>query len=194
MHFHTYSSPHGPSYASVSRVMAEVLLAMIPGIIALTWYFGWGVLINLVLATAFALGFEALTLMFRSRPVMPALGDLSAVVTAWLFAVAVPPIMPWWMTLVGMFIAIVIVKQLYGGLGYNPFNPAMAAYVFLLVSFMMDGKASLARLYQYEDATARMSVEQVDALADGTFEPVAEMQSLRYTESAYWFRLKRLCR
>lgn len=63
--------------------------------------------------------------------------------------------------------------------------------VFLLVSFMMDGKSSLSTLYQYEDATARMSVEQVDALGVGAFAPAAEMQSLRYTESAYWFRLKR---
>jgi len=135
MHFHTYTSPHGPSDANVSRVMAEVLLALVPGTLALFWYFGWGVLINLALAIVCAIGFEALTLRLRGRPARPALSDLSAVVTAWLFAVAVPPILPWWMTVVGMGFGIVIVKQLYGGLGYNPFNPAMAAYVFLLVSF-----------------------------------------------------------
>jgi electron transport complex protein RnfD len=64
--------------------------------------------------------------------------DWSAVVTAVLFAVSVPPTIPWWMTLLGMVFAIVLVKQLYGGLGYNPFNPAMAAYVFLLVSYPVE--------------------------------------------------------
>ena len=56
-------------------------------------------------------------------------------VTAVLFAIAVPPTLPWWLTLIGMVSAIALVKQLYGGLGYNPFNPAMAAYVLLLISY-----------------------------------------------------------
>jgi electron transport complex protein RnfD len=101
----------------------------------MVWYFGWGVIINMVLASAFAVAFEAAVMRLRGRPVMHAVGDLSAVVTALLFAIAVPPTLPWWLTLIGMFFAIVIVKQLFGGLGYNPFNPAMAAYVFLLISY-----------------------------------------------------------
>ena len=84
------------------------------------------VLINMALASVFALACEALVIRLRGRPVLPAIGDLSALVTALLFAVAVPPTLPWWMTLIGMAFAIIIVKQLYGGLGYNPFNPAMA--------------------------------------------------------------------
>jgi electron transport complex protein RnfD len=63
---------------------------------------------------------------------------LSAVVTALLFAVAVPPTLPWWLTVLGILFAIVVVKQLYGGIGYNPFNPAMAGYVFLLVSYPVE--------------------------------------------------------
>ena len=135
MRFATYSSPHSPASASVTRVMADVLVAMLPGIAAMVWYFGWGVVVNLVIASVSAVGFEALILKLRKRPILPALTDLSAVVTAWLFAVSVSPILPWWLTVAGMGFAIVLVKQLYGGLGYNPFNPAMAAYVFLLVSF-----------------------------------------------------------
>jgi electron transport complex protein RnfD len=135
MRFATFSSPHGRGASDVTRVMADVLLALIPGIVALVWYFGWGVLVNLVIATIAAVGFEAGMLLLRKRPVWPAISDLSAVVTAWLFAVAVPPLLPWWLTVMGMAFAIVVVKQLYGGLGYNPFNPAMAAYVFLLISF-----------------------------------------------------------
>jgi electron transport complex protein RnfD len=135
MQFPTFTSPHTEQPFSVTAVMLQVILALIPGVIAMIWYFGWGVLINIALAIGFALGFEALVLKLRKRPVLPALQDLSAVVTAMLFAIAIPPILPWWLTLLGMGFAIILVKQLYGGLGYNPFNPAMAAYVLLLISY-----------------------------------------------------------
>ena len=72
MRFATYSSPHGRGSASVTRVMAEVLLAMLPGIAAMVWYFGWGVVVNLVIATVSAVGFEALMLRLRKRPVSSA--------------------------------------------------------------------------------------------------------------------------
>lgn len=138
MEFKTLSSPHSERVNSVSEVMAQVLLALLPAIAAMTYYFGWGLLINLVLATLTALAAEAAMLRVRSRPVRPALLDLSAIVTAWLFALATPPLLPWWMTVLGMLFAIVLVKQLYGGLGYNPFNPAMAAYVLLLISYPVE--------------------------------------------------------
>jgi electron transport complex protein RnfD len=129
------SSPHSARVNRVDRVMLQVILALIPGILAMTWLFGWGLLINMGLAVTFAVGAEALVMRLRGRPARPALSDLTAVVTAVLFAIAVPPILPWWLTLIGMLFAIVVVKQLYGGLGYNPFNPAMAAYVLLLISY-----------------------------------------------------------
>jgi electron transport complex protein RnfD len=135
MRFATATSPHVFSDASVSRVMGQVLLALVPGIAAMAWYFGWGVLINIAIATVVAVAAEALFLRARGRPALPAVADLSAVVTAVLLAVALPPMLPWWMTALGTAFAIVVVKQLYGGLGYNPFNPAMAGYVLLLVSF-----------------------------------------------------------
>ncbi|MGQ9832021.1 MAG: electron transport complex subunit RsxD [Thermochromatium sp.] len=129
------SSPHVPRINRVDQVMREVLLALIPGLLVMTWFFGWGTLITSVLATVFALAAEAAVMLLRGRPPSSALRDLSAVVTAVLFALSVPPTLPWWLILLGMLFAIVLVKQLYGGLGYNPFNPAMAAYVFLLVSY-----------------------------------------------------------
>ncbi len=132
---HVVSSPHSARVNRVDRVMLQVVLALIPGILAMTWYFGWGLLINIALAVTFAVGAEALVMALRGRPIMPAISDLSAVVTALLFAITIPPILPWWLTLMGILFAILIVKQLYGGLGYNPFNPAMAAYVFLLISY-----------------------------------------------------------
>lgn len=138
MQFPTLTSPHTTRPNSVDRVMLLVILALVPGATAMIWYFGWGVLINMALASAVAVAAEALVLRLRGLPVTPTLMDLSAVVTALLFAIAVPPTLPWWLTLLGMVFAIVVVKQLYGGIGYNPFNPAMAGYVFLLISYPVE--------------------------------------------------------
>ena len=135
MRFRTVTSPHVLADASVSQVMRRVLYAMLPGIVALIWFFGWGILINLVLATVVALAAEAAMLAARGKPLALHLSDSSAVVTAWLLAVALPPLAPWWLTTVGVLAAIVVAKHLYGGLGYNPFNPAMVGYVVLLISF-----------------------------------------------------------
>ena len=74
-------------------------------------------------------------LKIRKKPVRLFLGDFSAVLTAILFALCVPPLAPWWIALFGMLFAIVIAKHLYGGLGYNMFNPAMVGYVVVLISF-----------------------------------------------------------
>lgn len=135
MEFATNSSPHLHNDNGVSKVMGQVLLALLPGTAAAWWLFGWGVLINLAIAGATALACEWLFLRARGRAPLAAISDLSAVVTAWLLALALPPLLPWWQTVIGSAFAIVVVKQLFGGLGYNPFNPAMAAYVLLLVSF-----------------------------------------------------------
>ena len=135
MAFATASSPHLSGPQSITRVMGMVLLALVPGTVAMFWYFGWGVLINIGLAVASAVGAEALVLAMRKRPIGPTLIDLTAVVTGWLLALALPPLLPWWQTVLGSVFAIVIVKQLYGGIGFNPFNPAMGGYVLLLVSF-----------------------------------------------------------
>jgi len=122
----------------VTDHMVQLLLALIPAILALTYYFGPGVLINIVLAVTVALAAEALMLRLRQRPIKPFLSDGSAIVTALLLAIALPPLSPWWLTTVGILFAIIFAKHLYGGLGYNPFNPAMVAYVLLLISFPVE--------------------------------------------------------
>lgn len=127
--------PYLSGSSSVSVIMLKVLLALVPGIAAYVWAFGSGVLVSLTLASATALLSEAAMLKMRGRPVMPFLMDGSALVTAWLLALALPPLAPWWLIVVGTLFAIVIAKQLYGGLGYNPFNPAMVGYAVLLISF-----------------------------------------------------------
>lgn len=127
--------PYLSGSTSVSVIMLKVLLALVPGIIAYVWMFGPGVLIGLMLASITALASEALLLKLRNRPIAPFLMDGSALVTAWLLALALPPLAPWWLVVVGTLFAIVVAKQLYGGLGYNPFNPAMIGYAVLLISF-----------------------------------------------------------
>lgn len=136
MEFATHtSSPHQHGDHALASMMRQVLYALIPGTLAALYFFGWGVLINVVLAVMFCTGFEALSLKLRQRAISPALGDYSAVLTGWLIGVAIPQLAPWWLLLVACFFAIVVAKQLYGGLGYNPFNPAMVGYVVCLISF-----------------------------------------------------------
>ena len=135
MQFLTNSSPHLHGENGVQKVMAQVLFALLPGTAAMWWLFGWGVLLNLCIAAATAIAAEWLFLRARGRDPRPAVSDLSALLTAWLLALALPPLLPWWQTVIGTTFAIVVAKQLFGGLGYNPFNPAMAGYVLLLVSF-----------------------------------------------------------
>lgn len=128
-------SPYISGSTSVSIIMLKVLLALVPGIAAYVWVFGGGVLVNLALASVTALLSEAVMLKLRDRPIRPFLMDGSALLTGWLLALAIPPLAPWWLVVVGTLFAIVIAKQMYGGLGYNPFNPAMIGYAVLLISF-----------------------------------------------------------
>ncbi|MEW5966786.1 MAG: electron transport complex subunit RsxD [Pseudomonadota bacterium] len=121
--------------SSVTQVMAWVLAALVPGILAHVWLFGPGILVTLSLATATALAAEAAMLKLRGYPAMPFLTDLSAIVTAWLLALSLPALAPWWLVVTGTLFAIVVAKHLYGGLGQNIFNPAMVGYAVLLISF-----------------------------------------------------------
>ena len=129
------SSPYVAPGNSLKRLMIQVIVALLPGTIAYAWFFGPGVLVNIGLAIVFALAFEAGILRIRRKPVWPHLTDFSAVVAAWLFALCLPMHAPWWLVLVGMGFAMIAGKHLYGGLGFNPFNPAMVGYVALLISF-----------------------------------------------------------
>lgn len=133
--FEIGAAPHFPAPATVRGVMLQVLFALAPGIAAYAWYFGPGVLVQITIAALFALSFEALMLWVRDKPVQLFLGDCSALVTAVLFALCIPPLAPWWIAFVGMLFAIVFAKHLYGGLGHNLFNPAMVGYVVVLISF-----------------------------------------------------------
>lgn len=120
---------------TVSAIMLRVLLALLPGIALYVWHFGPAILVSIALASLTALGTETLMLRLRNRPVRHFLSDNSALLTGWLLALSIPPLAPWWLVVVGTAFAIAVAKHLYGGLGNNPFNPAMVGYAVLIISF-----------------------------------------------------------
>lgn len=132
------TSPHARSGDKTAKVMLQVAAATAPGVLAMVIYFGIGVLINIALSVISAMLFEAAVMKLRNRPVAFYLRDYSAFVTALLLGIALPPYCAWWLPIVGSAVAIVLAKHLYGGMGYNPFNPAMVGYVVLLISFPVD--------------------------------------------------------
>lgn len=136
--------------------MRHVLYALTPAIGTMLWLFGYSLSIQLLLASSTALIAEATCLWLRKWPIKIHLFDLSAIVTAVLLALAIPTIAPWWIIVSGILFAIIIGKHVYGGLGYNPFNPAMVGYVFLLISFPL-------QMTNWQDPT--VSLPFVDVLS-----------------------------
>ncbi|MEM8682977.1 MAG: RnfABCDGE type electron transport complex subunit D [Pseudomonadota bacterium] len=135
MKFKRLEAPYLRSDNAVSAMMLQVLVALIPGTIAYVWFFGPGLLINMLLAGLFCVGFEAAMVHLRGRKIEEVLMDYTAIITAVLIAFALPPLTPWWVTATACLFAIVVAKHLYGGIGYNVFNPAMVGYVVALVAF-----------------------------------------------------------
>jgi electron transport complex protein RnfD len=158
--------------ASVQRVMLQVLAALLPGIGAYIWIFGPVIVVQLALATAAALAGEAFMLKLRNRPLSLFLSDGSAVVTAWLIALTFPPLSPWWLVAVATLFAIVIAKHLYGGLGQNPFNPAMVAFAACIVSFpaLMSQWPSVGLKLSFADQLGVLfgTFPRVDAISGAT--------------------------
>ncbi|MCF6288360.1 MAG: RnfABCDGE type electron transport complex subunit D [Proteobacteria bacterium] len=134
-HLDIQSAPHIPTNNSVRKIMFTVLIALLPAIAAHIYFFGIGIVLQIVLSVVFALIFESISLKLLKKPIRLFLKDLSAIVTGVLFALCISPIAPWWISCIGMFFAIVIAKHLYGGLGQNIFNPAMVGFAIVLISF-----------------------------------------------------------
>ena len=172
------SSPYVSPSRSLKRLMIDVIIGLIPGTLAYAWFFGPGILINIVFALILAIAVEAAVLRLRQKPIKPHITDVSAVVAAWLFALCLPVHSPLWLIAVGIGFTMIAGKHLYGGLGFNPFNPAMVGYVVLLISFPremttwylpigIDGDVlglfdSIAYLFGLVD------IQQLDALTSAT--------------------------
>ncbi len=124
-----------PIFSSTSWMMRQVIYALVLGVMTAYYFFGWGVLLQIILGVVTTMVVESVFLALRGRYVISSISDGSAVLTAILLAISIPSIAPWWVIVVGVSFAIIFGKQLYGGLGNNPFNPAMLGYVFLLISY-----------------------------------------------------------
>lgn len=129
------SGPHTHTHLTVPRIMATVMLALIPATLYSLYLFGWPAINLFVITLGSAVLFEAACLAMAQRAIKPALFDGSALLTAWLLALSLPPWAPWWIGVIGSAFAIILGKQVFGGLGQNLFNPAMLARVILLISF-----------------------------------------------------------
>ncbi len=127
------ASPHVHSGQDVTGVMRDVILALTPALLAGIWFFGFDAFRVLLLAVLGCVGFEIMMNKLLGRA--STIKDLSAALTGILLAMNLPSGSPWWMVIVGSGAAIILGKAIYGGLGYNPFNPALVARVFLLISF-----------------------------------------------------------
>jgi electron transport complex protein RnfD len=119
----------------LQQAMKLVLLAVLPGLLVQFWLYGWGVLINLILCMTSALIVEAGVARLRRQPLHPSLSDGSAMVSAALLAAALPAYCPWWLTTTAIASGLLFGKHLYGGIGKNPFNPAMLGFALVMVTF-----------------------------------------------------------
>jgi len=132
------AAPHTHGKNSVSRIMLIVILCLLPATMLGVYQFGWPAFNILVITVVSALAAEALCLWIAAKPITLYLKDGSALLTAWLLAMTLPPWTPWWIAVFGAMFAIIIGKQIFGGIGQNVFNPAMLARTALLVSFPVE--------------------------------------------------------
>ncbi len=127
-------SPHIHADVSTKSLMRDVVIALMPAVIASVVFYGWGELLVLGVSVASCVLLEYLITRYLLKKTST-VGDFSAVVTGLLLAMNLPATTPWWVVFIGAVVAIGVAKMTFGGLGQNVFNPAIAGRVFLLVSF-----------------------------------------------------------
>ena len=132
------SGAHIGTQNSIPSIMGKVMLAIAPATAFGLFCFGWSAIFLFIVTIISALFFEACCLGLANRPIKTTLMDGSALLSAWLLAMTLPPFAPWWVGVVGSGFAIILGKQVYGGLGQNLFNPAMLARIALLISFPIE--------------------------------------------------------
>jgi electron transport complex protein RnfD len=118
--------------------MLLVWIALLPASLMGIYTFGWPTLNLLIITSITALTAESLSLKLAGQPLRPTLGDGSALLTGWLLAMTLPPWAPWWIAVVGGLFAVIVGKQVFGGIGQNLFNPAMLGRVALLIAFPLE--------------------------------------------------------
>lgn len=156
------SSPHIRDNASTTRLMLDVIIALLPALAVSIYLFGLRSLLIISLTTGSAVLFEYLSRRMMKR--YNSISDLSAVVTGLLLAFNLPPTVPLWLPIIGSFVAIVIVKQMFGGIGQNFVNPALAARIILTLSF----PAAMTRWAILAGRTAGHAIPSNGPIAEGT--------------------------
>ncbi|NOT10258.1 MAG: RnfABCDGE type electron transport complex subunit D [Methylococcaceae bacterium] len=138
IHLKTVSGAHVGAQISVSNIMRQVMLALLPATVFGLFIFGWPAFNLFIITVGSAIFFEAFCIKLGGKLAKPVLMDGSALLTGWLLAMTLPPWAPWWIGVTGSGLAIILGKHVYGGLGQNLFNPAMLARVALLISFPIE--------------------------------------------------------
>ncbi len=151
--------PQVRTKTDTQRLMLNVILALLPAVAVSVWQFGLHPLVVIASSVLSAVFFEWLYRKFTHKSAT--IGDLSAVVTGLLLALTLPPAAPWWLPVIGTFFGIVVVKQLYGGIGKNFLNPALAARAFLLASYAM-------LMGRFQAPAAMKGIEGIDAISTAT--------------------------
>ncbi len=162
-------SPHVQSDRSTACIMRDVVIALLPALVVSTVVFGANVLFITALSVCACVVFEYLIQRFIVRGATT-VGNWSAIVTGVLLAFNLPATIPWWIVLIGAFVAIGIAKMTFGGLGKNPFNPALVGRVFLLIAYPVQ-------------MTSFPEVDGFDALSGAT--PLAAVKQGTVSASAH---------
>ena len=167
---------------STNQMMRQVIYALTLGVVAAYYFFGWGVVVQIALAVVTAIAVESAFLSIRNRPIKPSISDGSAALSAILLAISIPSIAPWWVVVVGVAFAIIFGKQLYGGLGNNPFNPAMLGYAFLLISYPLQMTTWASEFLSFNQSLdVIFNLSSVDGLSGATrLDDVKTQLSLGY--------------
>ena len=134
----TVFGPYTHAKNSISRTMGLVMLSLLPATLFGLYQYGWPAIFLFLTTVVACVAAEAFSLQIAGKPIKPFLMDGSALLTGWLLALTLPPWAPWWIGLVGALLAIIVAKQIFGGIGQNLFNPAMVARVALLISFPLE--------------------------------------------------------
>ncbi len=171
-HFIVSASPHVRQNTSIQKVMFGVVIALVPAVVGSVYFYGLRALLLILLSCLAALITEAVIQRLRGVPVT--MGDGSALVTGILLAFNIPPGVPWWMPVVGSVFAIAIGKQVFGGVGYNPLNPALLGRAFLLASWPV--QMTTAWQPSHGGTLSGLTLKGVDVVTQAT--PLAVMRKV----------------
>ncbi|MBU3844900.1 MAG: RnfABCDGE type electron transport complex subunit D [Candidatus Anaerobiospirillum pullicola] len=127
-------APHVHSSMTTTKIMLLVLISLLPAVGVMTYFFGAATIVQFVIAAVVAIVCQVLAALLRGRSLKRACQDPSGLVTALLLALTLPPLLPWYLTVIATAFAMLIVRECFGGLGMNIFNPAMSGFIFLVIS------------------------------------------------------------